>query len=585
MAAFKTRALRDGIIKGKVAVRSKKLFPLTTLLGDDGAPVDDFAKWEIALSDYFGDKWGSNNVQERSVLMQHLARNEGHQLVLPMHVVDKALAVIRRKKKLDHYGISIAALVLLWRAQPSVLHDFLVAFMASTQMVSNMEVHGRVLGKEGPTSGVGKLRVILPLPAVLQIVDAALPFLFEDYMSSLLPIVPECLVAARPFTQVLDVAHGLQLVLEKGLDDHGCAAAAQCDIQQFYDSLPLVLIMLWLSDNGVPWALVTAAIRHQACPLIFMNACAAKAPVRNRCIGGLTGSRVAGMLARIPVESTFIERAHIWRRWGFPLSTDTGDRVVLCCASYVDNCFAVSTNPAGAICILEDLESVLKDKWRLIMKPSSRSYVEARGGNRGSLNEEKWPRHDTFNVLGHWLQDNGSVRSCWARTRQQMWGAFWANVSAAGSMKLPLLLRMKLLLRAVVPILDFKCSRWPPQLQIANELDAVQRKMVAILLRLTPENEETCEQFRRRRGRAARALCLQGGLWSRRWFRRAVAWDDHSRRERNSFTWAAKLVEYRAAAFLASRRAAHFGRTATRSQPGFVCRRWHGGIIVAWMAD
>ena len=417
VAAFKTRALRDGIIKGKVPVRSKQLFPLTTLLSDDGAPVDDFAKWEIALSDYFGDKWGSNNGQERSVLMQHLARNEGHQLVLPMHVIDKALAVIRRKKKLDHYGISIAALVLLWRAQPSVLRDFLFAFMASTQMVSNMEVHGRVLGKEGSTSGVGKLRVILPLPAVMQIVDAALPFLFEDYLSSLLPIVPECLVAARPFTQVLDVAHGLQLVLEKGLDDHGCAAAAQCDIQQFYDSLPLVLIMLWLSDNGVPWALVTAAIRHQACPLIFMNACAAKAPVRNRCIGGLTGSRVAGMLARIPVESTFIERAHIWRRWGFPLSTDTGDRVVLCCASYVDNCFAVSTNPAGAICILEDLESVLKDKWRLIMKPSSRSHVEARGGNRGSLNEEKWSRHDTLNVLGYLLQDKGSVRSCWVRTR------------------------------------------------------------------------------------------------------------------------------------------------------------------------
>ena len=186
-----------------------------------------------------------------------------------------------------------------------------------------------------------------------------------------------------------------------------------------------------------------------------------------------------------------------------------------------------------------------------------------------------------FNVLGHWLQDSGSVPACWTHTRKQMWGAFWANASAAGTMKLPLQLRLKLLLRAVVPILDFKCSRWPPQRQIANELNAVQRKMVAILLRLTPTDGETREQFVRRRGRAARQLCLQCGIWSSRWFRRALDWDAHNRRERNDFTWAAKLVDFRAADYLSQRRAFYNGRTATRSQPGYVSRRWHDGIALA----
>ena len=162
-----------------------------------------------------------------------------------------------------------------------------------------------------------------------------------------------------------------------------------------------------------------------------------------------------------------------------------------------------------------------------------------------------------------------------------MWGAFWANASAAGTMKLPVQLRLKLLLRAVVPILDFKYSRWPPQRQIANELNAVQRKMVAILLRLTPTDGETREQFVRRRGRAARQLCLQCGIWSLRWFRRALAWDSHIRRERNDFTWAAKIVDFRAADYLSQRRAFHNGRTATRSQPGYVSRRWHDGIALA----
>ena len=50
-------------------------------------------------------------------------------------------------------------------------------------MVSAMEVQGRVLGKEGPVSVVGKLRVILPWPALLQVVDAILPALLESYLA------------------------------------------------------------------------------------------------------------------------------------------------------------------------------------------------------------------------------------------------------------------------------------------------------------------------------------------------------------------------------------------------------------------
>jgi len=579
--AFKTSRLRDGVIKGKVAVRSKKLHSLESLVDDSGAPVTDYGKWETALTAYFGEKWGTSNIQCRAELMQYLARSEELPFDLPMHVVDAAFSIIRKKRKLDGYGISVASLLLLWKACPVVVRNFLAMFITSTTMVSAMEVPGRVLGKEGPVSSVGKLRVILPLPALMQVVDAILPALIEGYLTSLLPRVPECLVAGRPFTQVLDIAHGVQCVLEKGLDDFGCAAAAQCDIQQFYDSLPLVLIFLRMVGKGVPWGLAAAALRHQACPRIVLLAGAANAPIHDRCIGGLTGSRVAGLLARIPVESTFVERAHVWRKWGFPTQSKDGTWTVLCCASYIDNCFAVSRTPAGAISILEDLENVLNDKWALTMKPTSRSLVEAKGGKRGALDEEKWPKHETFNVLGHWLQDSGSVRACWTRTRKQMWGAFWANVSAAGSMKLPLPLRLKLLLRAVMPILDFKCSRWPPQRQIANELDSVQRKMVAILLRLTPADGETREQFTRRRGRAARQLCLQGGLWSQRWFRRTLDWDTHVRRERNGFTWSAKLVDYRAADYLAQRRAFHHGRTASRSQPGYVSRRWHDGIAFA----
>ena len=41
---------------------------------------------------------------------------------------------------------------------------------------------------------------------------------------------------------MLDLAHGLQTVIEKGQDMHAQSAIGQCDIGRYYDSLPIMLI-------------------------------------------------------------------------------------------------------------------------------------------------------------------------------------------------------------------------------------------------------------------------------------------------------------------------------------------------------
>ena len=87
--------------------------------------------------------------------------------------------------------------------------------------------------------------------------------------------------------------------------------------------------------------------------------------------------------------------------------------------------------------------------------------------------------------------------------------SFWANAGSAEASKLALHLRVKLLVRTVVPVLDFRCSKWPPQATVAEELDAVQRKMLATILRLRPLPHETFKQFRQRRGKAAQQLCVR----------------------------------------------------------------------------
>ena len=149
--------------------------------------------------------------------------------------------------------------------------------------------------------------------------------------------------------------------------------------------------------------------------------------------------------------------------------------------------------------------------------------------------------------------------------------------------------------RAVVPQLDFRCSRWPPQKQIADELDTLQRNMTAVLIR-TPrlEAEETNDYFRRRR-RIARNLCIENGLWSKRWFSRSLKWDQHLARPLNRHSWPAQLREYRGREWLMERRMSFApsvasrtssasilaGRTDTRAVRGKVHMRWHDGIEFA----
>ena len=78
--------------------------------------------------------------------------------------------------------------------------------------------------------------------------------------------------AWSPKTQCLDIAHGLQSVIEKGLDDHGSRAVAQCDIQCYYDSLPVLKIARWMLTAGIEPSLVACALQHQMLPKVDLGA-------------------------------------------------------------------------------------------------------------------------------------------------------------------------------------------------------------------------------------------------------------------------------------------------------------------------
>lgn len=302
--------------------------------------------------------------------------------------------------------------------------------------------------------------------------------------------------------------------------------------------------------------------------------------------GGLTGSRTAGILGRILVESIVAERVSLWRSWGFHANRD-----VFCLCTLVDNLFSASDSIDGAISILEDFEYELKSKWGMAIKESSRSCMPA-AGHCSVASSPKWPIVDCFLVLGHCIQHNGSIRSCWSCTRSAMWRAFWGNAGSKTAECLSRQQKMCLIARAVSPQVDYRSSRWPPQSQIAQELDKIHQKMISIVLHESRKPGEDIPEYVRRRGRIARNLCEQFGFWSQRWFARAIKWDRHLSRTQNASSWLSRLHTYHASEWLIGQRLSFIvsqssttsmfaGRTGTRSFQGNVFMRWHDGIHYA----
>ena len=218
--------------------------------------------------------------------------------------------------------------------------------------------------------------------------------------------------------------------------------------------------------------------------------------------------------------------------------------------------------------------------------------MTASGSTSTPADPQRWPVVAPFPVLGHLLEPTGSIRSCWASSRRTMWRAFWANPASKAGAHLSVPYKLDLLNRCVKPQFAYKCSRWPPQRQIALELDKLQQKMTATVMRVPRVAGEDIDVYVRRRGRIARNHCVQQGRWSDFWFGRAIQWDDHLARERNSYSWSARLRDYRGMQWLMDRRASlaprdsnsvsiKAGRTATRAVRGKVHARWHDGIEYA----
>ena len=199
--------------------------------------------------------------------------------------------------------------------------------------------------------------------------------------------------------------------MEKSLDHFSQGCIAQADIKSDFDFLPVLKILIFLRARGVDMSLLAAVARHQLLTGVSLCVGTSFFDIKHRSRGGLTGSQLALLLARIPVESTLLELSDSLTSLGYEC-----DGYVLKASCFVDNIYTVSSSISGATSAIEMILRHLGDVWNLCVKPASKVYLPVRGCPETSPVGERWEREDASLVLGWLIQDNGECWKAWHRT-------------------------------------------------------------------------------------------------------------------------------------------------------------------------
>ena len=517
-------SVRCRMDRGHVFARSKKLFPIQVLVltNGDRCTCPSTQCHEAAL--FFAQKLGHDDVRARSRVVDFVCSAES---VLPSFNevdVEVCLSRMKRKCKLDADGCCIDALSMYFFTNPHFFTNWLRQLCASTGAMSALSTRGKFMGKVSSTSEMGKLRAIFPQSSLVGLIDSLLARCLEHQVDRIIAITPGLFFGAHRYTQALDISHAANLVIENGIDSWGEGAWGQMDIRSYYDEIPILSVAEFLLSKGANLADVAAAVRHQLLITLEFEhrGFCSQLPTRSR--GGITGSRIASVLQRVPVESTLLDCK--------PLLLDCSFRcgpARFCAASYIDNIYFPSRFGDGVIKNATIVEEALLSNWGLHIKPGSKTLTLSKGQDVDFDVPTDWILEATTNVLGRLVSEDNSIHESWKCLRTKMWKVFYANVRARHWKLFGFQRRLKLLDRAIGPLVRFHSASWPPQNGVKVELDKLHRRMVAMALNLPWYPLDTIQMYRRRVSRESnKHICK---LWSQTWFENAVEWKLHLERD------------------------------------------------------
>ena len=254
-----------------------------------------------------------------------------------------------------------------------------------------------------------KTRVILPLNAVMQIFDAILAVCLDDIISDMFPSGERpglCYHGAtEKRTQPMDIAHAVQMLVQKGMDSESKMTVAQQDIAAYYDSIDIKICADRLvNKHGTQnCAAVAKALlaMHSMTMVEIQVSEGTHAKLPRRTSGVLTGTRTAGRLGRLPWLEVCRDRYHVWKEWSLDIAYQPTNQEILQgvqkreakhlgICTWIDNFFCLSETEGGAIAIAEDTENYLREKWGLNMGADSKKYMRAKFCKEPRVSREGW---------------------------------------------------------------------------------------------------------------------------------------------------------------------------------------------------
>ena len=567
------------VSRGKTVQKSKKLHDIMGIC--DGTQkflnVSDCAD---RICKAFFNKWSRNHENARLMIMDRVFAHDLDVPHLHVHEIRNGITSCRHRSRLDSDGICLKALELIFSVHPVDLTNWFNGLVSSTVAMSSLHVFARAAGKESSVSPLDKIRLILPQSSILSILDVAFAERLNSFLDTIFPLDTSrgIYTGGVKHTQTLDIAHGIHLALDRGLDLMSDCAVAQADVRTYFDKLPITSLALWLEQKGFSKASIACVLRQQMIIQVCVRFkhCPVTPFIKNRAIGGLTGSRVALALSRIPIATLFESLYETHACFAF--------QGRLFAASWIVNLFFVSNTAFNAIQTAEKAALFLKQQWGLEFKPGSTKFICARGTRQTIETHEvpdRWEQVNSFVVLGHIVQDNCATNLCVRQAFQAAWRAFWANIACSKARNLATRHKLACLTRCVKPILSFRWARWPFHMSVAKDLDRLQRNMLRQIFRCVRFPGETDAFYFRRSARYVGAIQREIGSWSREWALSICLWAAHLMRNTKHSVWSAQLLNVRPASELQLLRSQNAGSPMTRISSGYCAKRWSESVINA----
>lgn len=518
---------------------------------------------EVVLA-HFGMKWSCAEAAARERVDTLLGTLGNIEPEWAQEDVVEAVSQLRRPAQVDETGICAHALQLFSVARPSAVLCAVKQIAPGCGSFACFWVCGVALGKKSATPAVQKVRMLLPLMMWMTVLDCLLAKALHTACDALppIPLFWECGVAGS-CSPASALGHFVKLHVEKGLDSGSSGAAVITDVRTFYDCINVAKAVMAAVSRGLPAPIGAAVVRHQLLPPIDVHIADVLAGAASCSVGW---------------RSTTV------RPSGHSAVT-TFERMPMLPASYIDNLVLLGTDASAAERSFESALEYLRAAWRLDLPLDETGVMVPRAAPvlPGRLRVAY-----RCKFVGHIVDSKASTMPCWRHARKIVLGHCGAQMRVARKAHVPQSVRPAALDKVLWSALQFRAPSWAPTAQVRAEVDALQRRCIAIAISVACLPLEEAGAYRRRRGRVAAAALAETRPWSQRGVdaarQRMLALRAKAPGARTLVgavfrTWDARwLAERRVAAGSES---VHAGRIRARIAPGRASPRFEEGTAEA----